>query len=208
MQYESINIHKKLTRITCTLIRFSTAVALMGWSVFSLAQGPLQPRQGDDLSGLHAFDLRAGCWIYHNHVLKERLANNHDWFDYDSTQHLWITMGGYGNFDDNEMHRPDGTYYGLTVRTYDPKTGTWSIWWYDGRNPGNVDPPVKGRFKDGVGTFFSDDTLRGKPIKVRFIWSGITATAAHWEQAFSGDGGKTWETNWIAEFSKIGCTAN
>jgi len=94
------------------------------------------------------------------------------------------------------------------VRTYDPKTGTWSIWWHDGRNPGDLDPPVKGRFKDGVGTFYSDDTLRGKPIKVRFTWSGITATAAHWEQAFSGDGGKTWETNWTADFSKIDCKAN
>lgn len=195
--------------ITRTLLEFSVAAALIGLSGLSFAtQEHLQPRQGDDLSGLHAFDLRAGCWIYHNHVLKERLANNHDWFDYDSIQHLWITMGGYGNMDDNEMRRPDGTYYGLTVRTYDPKTGTWSIWWHDGRNPGDLDPPVKGRFKDGVGTFYSDDTLRGKPIKVRFTWSGITATAAHWEQAFSGDGGKIWETNWTADFSKIDCKAN
>jgi hypothetical protein len=181
----------------------------MGLSNVSFAtQDHLQPRQGDDLSGLHAFDLRAGCWNFHNHVLRERLANSHDWFDYDAFQHLWITMGGYGNMDDNELHRPDGTYYGVTVRTYDPKTGTWSIWWYDGRNPTDLDPPVKGRFKDGVGTFFADDTLRGKPIKVRFTWSGITATAAHWEQAFSGDGGKTWETNWTADFSKIECKVN
>ena len=58
-----------------------------------------------------------------------------------------------------------------------------------------------------MGTFYSDDTLRGKPIKVRFTWSNITAAAAHWEQAFSGDGGKTWETNWTADFAKINCTA-
>jgi hypothetical protein len=193
-----------------TLLKFSVAASLIGLSGTSLAtQDHLQPRQGDDLSGLHAFDLRAGCWIFHNHVLKERLANNHDWFDYDGVQHLWITMGGYGNMDDNELRRPDGTYYGLTVRTYDPKTGTWSIWWYDGRDPAaTLDPPVKGRFKDGVGTFYSGDTLRGKPIKVRFTWSSITATAAHWEQAFSGDGGKSWETNWTADFSKIDCKAD
>jgi hypothetical protein len=124
-------------------------------------------------------------------VLKERLADNHDWFDYDGSERLWLTMGGYGNVDDTELRKPESTYYGVTVRTYDPKTGTWSIWWYDGRDPANLDPPVKGRFKDGVGT-----------------WSNITATAAHWEQAFSGDGGKTWETNWIADFGKINCTAN
>jgi hypothetical protein len=193
-----------------TLLKLSLGAALMGLSALSLAtQDHLQPRQGDDLSGLHAFDLRAGCWTLHNHVLKERLASSHDWFDYDGTQRLWITMGGYGNMDDNELHRPDGTYYGVTVRTYDPKSGIWSIWWYDGRDPsGDLDPPVKGRFKDGVGTFYSDDSLRGKPIKVRFTWSGITASAAHWEQAFSGDGGKTWETNWTADFSKIACKAD
>jgi hypothetical protein len=180
-------------------------------AVFGLslaAQSPERPQQGDDLSGLHAFDLRAGCWTFHNHVLKERLTNNHEWFDYDSFQHLWITMGGFGNVDDNVMHRPDGTYYGVTVRTYDPKTGLWSIWWHDSRTPGDLDPPVKGRFKDGVGLFYADDSLRGKPIKVRFTWSGITATAAHWEQAYSGDGGKTWEINWIADFSKVDCKVN
>jgi len=193
-----------------TLLKLSLATALMGLSAASLAtQDKLPPRQGSDLSGLHAFDLRAGCWTVRNHVLKDRLAGSHEWFDYESTQRLWITMGGYGNMDDNELRKPDGTYYGATVRTYDPKTGTWSIWWFDGRDPsGDLDPPVRGRFKDGVGSFYSDDTLRGKPIKVRFTWSKITATGAHWEQAFSGDGGKTWETNWMAEFSKTDCKAD
>jgi hypothetical protein len=55
---------------------------------------------------------------------------------------------------------------------------------------------------NGVGTFYSDDVLRGKPVRVRFVWSNITAEAAHWEQAFSPDGGKTWEVNWIADFKR------
>jgi hypothetical protein len=61
-----------------------------------------------------------------------------------------------------------------------------------------------GRFENGVGTFYSDDTLRGKPVRVRFVWSNITATTAHWEQAFSPDGGKTWEVNWITDFKRHG----
>ena len=64
------------------------------------------------------------------------------------------------------------------------------------------DNPLKGRFENGVGAFYADDTLRGKPIRVRFILSQITATAAHWEQAFSPDGGKTWETNWVTDFRR------
>jgi hypothetical protein len=62
---------------------------------------------------------------------------------------------------------------------------------------------VRGRFENGVGTFYADDTLRGKPIKVRFTWSDITQTSARWSQAFSGDGGKTWETNWTQSLERI-----
>ena len=29
-----------------------------------------------------------------------------------------------------------------------------------------------------------------------------TPASAHWEQAFSPDGGKTWEVNWVMEFSR------
>jgi hypothetical protein len=79
----------------------------------------------------------------------------------------------------------------------------WGIWWLDGRDPtSNLDPTMKGHFLKGVGTFYADDTLRGKPIRVRFIWSHITAASAHWEQAFSADAGKTWETNWVTDFTK------
>jgi hypothetical protein len=88
------------------------------------------------------------------------------------------------------------------VRTFDPKTGQWTIWWLDGRNPGNLDVPVKGRFENGVGTFYADDTFEERPIKIRFVWSHITATTCRWEQAFSPDAGRTWETNWIMEFRR------
>ena len=46
------------------------------------------------------------------------------------------------------------------------------------------------RFKNGIGTFFGDTMLNGKPVRVRFIWSQITPTSARWEQAYSADGWK------------------
>ena len=86
---------------------------------------------------------------------------------------------------------------------FDPKTEQWSIWWLDGRDPsGDIDPPVKGRFENGVGAFFGDITLNGKPMRMRFIWSHITPTSARWEQAYSADAGKTWETNWTMNFQR------
>jgi hypothetical protein len=164
---------------------------------------PPQPVQPGNLGGLHDFDLRVGNWTAHNRRLKERLLDCHEWVEFDATQTFWPLMGGYANVDENVFKLPGGEYRGVTLRAYDPKTAEWAIWWLDGRNPfGELDPPVKGRFVNGVGTFYADDTLRGKPIRVRFIWSQITPTSAHWEQAFSPDAGKTWETNWYTDFRK------
>ncbi len=157
-----------------------------------------------DLSGVHDFDFLIGEWRVHSRKLKKRLVGSHEWEEFDGTIRSYKTLDGFGNVDDTVFNMPDGDYRGVAPRAYDPTTGLWAIWWIDGRNPhGPLDPPVKGRFVNGVGTFYADDTLRGKPIKVRFTWSEITATTAHWEQAFSADGGKTWETNWTQRLEKV-----
>ena len=61
---------------------------------------------------------------------------------------------------------------------------------------------MRGRFEDGVGTFYGEDVFEGRPIRVRFLWSDITPVSARWAQAFSPDGGETWETNWIMDFTR------
>ena len=95
----------------------------------------------------------------------------------------------------------DGGMIGMSFRFFDPKTRLWSIYWADSRRCGRLDPPVVGSFADGIGMFEGIDTLDGKPIRVRFVWSQIETAEPRWEQAFSADGGQTWETNWIMEFS-------
>lgn len=148
----------------------------------------------------HDFDFFFGSWKVHHTQLKKRLAGSTEWIPFEGACTAQPILGGAGNMDDNVIEKPDGTYRAATFRAYDPKTQTWSIWWLDGRAPHNpVDPPMIGSFSDGVGTFFADETFEGQPIKVRFLWSAITATSCRWEQAFSADGGQTWETNWIME---------
>jgi hypothetical protein len=172
------------------------------------APGPVAMPQGRGPSPVaehvHDWDWLVGRWNVRHHRLKGRLVGSTTWEDFNGTSVERKTMGGQGTFDDNVIELPDGTYRAVGFRAFDPKSGEWLIWWLDGRYPTDIEPPVHGGFKDGVGTFFGDDSLNGRPIKVRFTWSRITATSAHWEQAFSPDGGKTWETNWTMEFARAG----
>jgi hypothetical protein len=100
-----------------------------------------------------------------------------------------------------EIDFPTKGFSGLTLRLYDPEREQWSLHWASKRT-GTLFPPVVGRFADGRGEFYGDDTYNGKDIRARFVWSDITADSARWEQAFSVDGEQTWITNWIMEFTR------
>jgi hypothetical protein len=169
-----------------------------------LSAQPEQIRKGEekkDMRGVKDFDFFTGEWRVHHRRLNERLANSHEWIEFDGTCAVRKILGGLGNMDDNVLDMPGGAYNAVTVRTYDPVKEQWSIWWIDSRHPGSLDPPVVGRFENGVGTFYADDHFKGKPIRVRFLWTQRSSTP-HWEQAFSTDGGKTWETNWTMDFER------
>jgi len=157
----------------------------------------------DRSDAVHDFDFYMGDWRVHHRRLKERLAGKDEWQEFEGTSRAWPILDGAGNIDDNVLELPAGTYWAISLRTFDPETGTWSIWWLDGRHPGRLDPPVVGGFTDGIGTFIAEDTFEGRPILVRFLWSDITERACRWEQAFSPDGGSTWEVNWIMESTRI-----
>jgi hypothetical protein len=151
----------------------------------------------------HDWDWLIGRWTVRHRRLTARLTGSTAWEEFAGTCVNWTTLGGLGNFDDNVLELPGGTYRAVGIRAFDAKTALWSIWWLDARNPTVIDPPVRGGFTDGVGTFIGDDTLDGRPIRVRFRWTRITPGAAHWDQAFSPDGGATWETNWDMDFARI-----
>ena len=108
--------------------------------------------------------------------------------------------GGLGNEDEYRTDF-DGGFVGMTFRFFDPKTRLWSIYWADSRR-GVLDPPVVGCFSGDVGLFEGKDTFEGRPIRVRFTWTRLGPETARWEQAFSADGGTTWETNWVMEMTR------
>lgn len=155
----------------------------------------------DSASGRHDFAFQTGHWRVRHRKLRQRLADSADWFEFDGTCDAWEILGGDGNLDDHYLNDPAGAYRAATFRRIDPETGAWLIWWADGRR-GSLDDPMRGSFKDGKGLFFGRDVLNGRPIEVRFIWACDKPEMPRWEQAFSADGGRNWETNWIMTFSR------
>jgi hypothetical protein len=153
-----------------------------------------------NLAGAHGFDFEFGHWRVHHKITRPDGSQ----VEFDGLSYDRPIMGGSANVEDNEFHKPEGAVTrGVALRAYDAKLDQWAIWWVDGRDPlGTLDPPVKGRFEGGVGTFYSDGVVNGTPTRTRFIWSQITPVSARWEQALSTDAGKTWETNWIMTFHR------
>jgi hypothetical protein len=150
------------------------------------------------------FDFWFGDWTIHNRRLRRRLQNDTEWQEFDAKGKAWPLLGGLGNVDsfDAAAFPTDGKpLHGASFRTFNPGTRLWSIYWADDRSF-DLQPPVHGRFENGRGEFFGDDTFDGRPIRVRYIWSHITPTSARWDQAFSSDGGKTWETNWYMTMAR------
>ena len=152
--------------------------------------------------GRHDFDFLNGNWIMRHRRLKERLKGCTEWEEFDGTA-VGRKLGNIlGHSDEVVMNRTAGPAHGFTLRLFDVNSKEWSIYWATGAN-GLLDVPMIGKFKDGVGEFYSQEVFEGRHIFCRFIWSKITANSAQWEQAFSVDGGQTWETNWVNTFERV-----
>lgn len=155
-----------------------------------------------NVPAMNDFDFFVGTWHSTHRKLKKRLAGSDDWAEFTGETRCYRLFDGAANLD--EMTCPAMGFSGITLRLFDPETEHWSLYWVNSRTGTLELPPVVGRFVGGVGEFFSDEKQEGKQVRVRYRWSNITDTGARWEQAFSTDGEKTWETNWIAEFTRTG----
>jgi hypothetical protein len=154
------------------------------------------------MSSEHDFDFFIGSWRMRHKRLRERLAGCTEWDEFDGACVTRKILGGFGNIDDNTLDLPGRAYRALTLRSFDPETKHWAIWWLDSRHPHALDTPMHGSFEGGVGLFYADDTFDGRPIRVRFIWTPNDGDGPRWEQAFSTDNGASWETNWIMRFTR------
>lgn len=156
--------------------------------------------------GRHGFDFLHGRWLIRNERLRQRLSGGQDWEVFHATQVCQPLLGGLGNVDDfvSDWHRPGvgGRFLGMTLRLFRPESRQWHIHWA-GNHDGVLESPMVGAFVGDVGTFEGELEHEGRPVRVRFTWERLGSHAAHWQQAFSGDDGRTWETNWHMWFRRI-----
>jgi hypothetical protein len=188
--------------------RLLIALALCGLLV---AAFPLvlsaQPSAADSAAamprdGSHDFDFEIGTWKTHISRLLHPLTGSTTWTDLDGTSVVRKIWNGRANLVELEVDGPDGHVEGLSLRLYNPDAHQWSLNFANARS-GTLGVPTVGEFKNGRGEFFDQEQFNGRTILVRNVWSDITPTSGRFEQAFSDDGGKTWEVNWIATDTRL-----
>jgi hypothetical protein len=154
--------------------------------------------------GQHDFDFEIGTWKAHVRRLLHRLEGSKDWEDYDGTVVTLPIMGGKGNL--SEMNVVGATSHEaiqiIAVRLYNPTSRQWGIYGASSKI-GVFDPPQVGQFDGKHGEFYATDTVQGRAVYIRYVWESVDPAHTHFEQAFSTDGGRTWEVNWIYDGSRL-----
>ncbi|HEY5095106.1 MAG TPA: hypothetical protein VII69_08340 [Candidatus Eremiobacteraceae bacterium] len=160
-----------------------------------------QPVAASERDGQHDFDFEFGSWKADLSRLQHPLTGSTTWIKYHGTSVVRKIWNGRGNLGELEVDGPAGHVEGLTLRLYNPQSHRWNISWASS-NDGTLGQPMSGGFNDGRGEFFDQEPYNGRAIFVRFVFSDIKPKSFRFEQAFSDDGGKSWEVNWIATFTR------
>jgi hypothetical protein len=152
--------------------------------------------------GQHDFDFEIGTWKTHLRRLVHPLTGSTTWVEYEGTSVVRKVWNGRANLVEPVADGPGGHFEGLNLRLYNPESHQWSLN-FAGSSGDALSQPTIGEFKNGRGEFFDQETLNGRAILVRFVMSDTTPDSCRFEQAFSEDGGKTWEVNWIATDTRL-----
>lgn len=151
--------------------------------------------------GQHDFDFHFGTWKTHVSRLVHPLTDDRTWTDYDGTSVVRKVWNGRASLLELDVQGPAGHIEGVGLRLYNPHSHQWNLNWTNS-SVGMLDGAMIGEFKDGRGLFYSTENQDGRNILVRNGFSDITPDSSRFEQAFSVDGGKNWETNWIMTFTR------
>lgn len=152
--------------------------------------------------GSHDFDFEIGTWKTHVRRLVRPLTGSKTWVEMNGTTVVRKVWDGKANLVELVAEGPNGRFEGLSLRLYNPQSRQWSLH-FASSSDGVLNVPTIGEFRDGRGEFYSQETLGGRAILVRFVITPSGPDSCRFEQAFSDDGGKTWEVNWIATDTRV-----
>jgi hypothetical protein len=187
------------------LMRFLNAASI-GVLICALAApaatGQPRPASAERRDGQHDFDFDIGVWKTHLKRLVHPLSGSSDWVELEGTTVVRKVWNGRANLAELETDAASGHLQVLSLRLYDPRARQWSLNTANA-NGGSLGVPTVGEFKDGRGEFFDQESINGRTVLVRNVWSDISADSCRFEQSFSDDGGKTWEVNWIAVDTRV-----
>jgi hypothetical protein len=128
------------------------------------------------------------------------LTGSQDWVEMDGVTVVTKIWDGRANLAE---YRAVGPVELLALRVYNPKSHQWSIN-FATPNVGTLGTvPGVGEFRNGRADFYDQEAINGRAVLVRFSLWGVTAEETRSEQAFSADGGKTWEVNWITRYTRV-----
>lgn len=159
-------------------------------------------RPPTERGGQQDFDFEIGTWKTRLSRLAHPLTGSTTWVEYEGTTVVRKVWNGRANLVELVADGPSGHFEGLSLRLYNPQSRQWSLN-FASIQSGALSQPTIGGFKNGRGEFFNQETFNGRAIFVRFVISDITPNSCRFEQAFSDDGGKTWEVNWIATDTRV-----
>ncbi len=152
-------------------------------------------------NGQHDFDFNFGKWRTHIKNLQHPLSGSTTWVKLEGTVTVRKVWDGRASLEEIEADGPGGHFEGTTLFLYNPKSHQWSQTFANSES-GSLEVPSIGEFKNGRGEFYSQEVYNGRAVLVRGIWSEIKTDTHRFEQAYSDDGGKTWETNFIANLER------
>jgi hypothetical protein len=212
-----IDVHFVISDITPTSCHFEQAFSDDGGKTWELNWITTDTRVTNESSGAepgsapdvterdaqHDYDFAIGTWKTHLKRLTHPLSGSTAWVEYDGTAVVQKVWNGRANLEEFEADGSAGHIEGLTLRLYNPNSHQWSDNWATS-NDGTINQPMIGEFKNGRGEFFDQESFNERAIFVRWVWSDVTPASCRFEQAFSDDGGKTWEVNWVNNYKRAG----
>lgn len=191
----------KLAALLCS---GAVVAAGLAFSPRACADTPAKPA-APQRDGSHDFDFGAGLWKTHLKRRVHALSGSNEFIELNGTVNTRAVWGGRAHLEQIEADGPNGHWEGLSLFLYDPASKRWSQTFVNSKS-GTVDAGLVGSFKNGRGELFESDSLDGRPILVRGVWSDITPTSHRYEESYSSDGGNTWEVELTADKTKAAPT--